>query len=104
MHCTQFQLFYLSVSQHPVCHVPQSLPERDTGVVGKEVCRCAVADSHVGAGPHHGRRLVAGVQRREPEGLRLAPPHRVGVVADVEVLVADGVVHVAGQDTVRLSV
>lgn len=69
-----------------------------------EVCSCAVSDGHVGAGPHHGCRLIAGVERGDPERLRAAPPHRVGVVADAEVLVADGVVHVAGQDTMRLCI
>lgn len=66
--------------------------------------RCAVPDVHIGSRPHGGRRLVPEIQRREPDGLRLVPPHRVGVVDDVEMLVADRVVHAAGQDPVRLSI
>ena len=67
------------------------------------MCCCAVSDDNVGAGPHHGHRLVARVQRCEPERLRLAPPHRVVAVGG-EGLVAGGIVHVTGQDAVRLSV
>lgn len=73
-------------------------------VVGKEVCRCAVPDGHVGAGPHHGCSAVAEVQRGDPEGLRPIPPQRVGVVANAEVLLADGIIHSTGQDTMRLCI
>lgn len=66
--------------------------------------RCAVPDVHIGAGPHGGRRLVPEVQCREPDGLCLVPPHWVGVVDDVEMLVADRVVHATGQDPVRLGI
>lgn len=68
------------------------------------VCCCAVPDLHVGAGPHHGRRLVAVVERREPDGLRALPPYGVCVVHAGEVLLGHVVVHVAGQDAVRLGV
>lgn len=97
-------LFYLSFSQHPLGHIPQSLLECHTIVVWKEVCRCAVSDDHIGAGPHCNCCLVPRVQRREPDGLCPVPPHRIGVIYVAEVLVADRVVHVTGKDTVRLSV
>lgn len=67
------------------------------------MCRRAVSNDNVGAGPHHGRRLVARVQRCEPQGLRLAPPHRVVAVGG-EGLVAVGIEHVTGQDAVGLGV
>lgn len=101
---SQVGFFHLSFPQHPLGHIPQPLLERHSRAVRKEVCRRAVPDVHIGAGPHGGRRLVPEVQCREPDGLRLVPPHRVGVVDDVEMLVADRVVHATGQDPVRLGI
>lgn len=73
-------------------------------VVVEVVCRCAVPDLHIGAGPHRSRRLVAVVERREPDGLRTLPPYGVGVVHTGEVLLGHGVVYGAGQDAMRLGI
>lgn len=93
---------HLLASLDPLDQAPQSLPEGHEVVVRQEVGPRAV-DS-VGAGPHGGGRLVSVALRGDPEGLRLTPPHGIGVVDEGEVLAAVGVVHVARHDPVGLGV
>lgn len=70
----------------------------------KEVCWRAVAHGDIGAGPHHRCRLIASVERCQPQGLCTTPPQGVAVIPDAEVFAGDGVIHAARQDTVRLCV
>lgn len=93
---------YLVVSLDPLDQTPQSFLKGNEVIVRQEVGPRAV--DGVGARPHGGRRLVSIALRSDPEGLRLAPPHGVGVVDEGEVLATEGVVHVAGHDPVRLGI
>lgn len=71
-------------------------------VVRQEV-RARAVDG-VRARPHGGSRLVSIALCSDPEGLRLIPPHGISVVEEGEVLEAEGIVHVARHDPVRLGV
>lgn len=93
---------YLIVSLDPFDQTPQSFLKGHELIVRQEVGPRAV--DGVGARPHGGCRLVSIALRSDPEGLRLAPPHGIGVVDEGEVLVTEGIVHVAGHDPVRLGV
>lgn len=71
-------------------------------VVRQEV-RARAVDG-VRARPHGGSRLVSIALCSDPEGLRLTPPHGIGVADDGEVLATEGIVHVVRHNPVRLSV
>lgn len=95
---------YLLTSQHPVCHTVQTLPEGHITAVRQEVRGRMVVDGHIRARPHGYPRPVACLICWEPDRCRLIPPHWIASFANVEVLVADWVVHWAGQDPVRLCI
>lgn len=98
--CHAPKSLYPFVSQDPLDYTPQSLLKGHQVVVGQEV-RAGAVDG-VRARPHGGCRLVSIALCRDPEGLRLTPPHWIGVIDEGEVLAAEGIVHVARHDPVRL--
>lgn len=93
---------YLFVSLDPLDQTPQSFLKGNEWVVREEVGPRAI--DGVGARPHGGCRLVSIALRSHPEGLRLTPPYGIGVVDEGEVLAAEGIVHDARHDAVRLSI